>query len=63
MNDLEKKNSFELDIISSIDYQLAQYEDFDIATCQKFPLEKIENLGVAFKPMVQGIHNVLVKAK
>ena len=28
MNDLEKKNLFELDIISSIDYQLAQYDSF-----------------------------------
>lgn len=61
MNDLEKKNSFELDIVSSIDYQLAQYDSFDINTCQKFPLEKIENLGVAFKPMVQGIQNVFGK--
>lgn len=55
MNELEKAN--QLNIQTSIEYQIAKFDDFDIEECKKFPLEKIENLGVAFKPMVEGIQN------
>lgn len=56
MNELEVKKPLDMETV--IEYAVGDIDSFDTEQSVKFPLEQINNLGVAFKPMVQGIQNV-----
>ena len=56
MNELEISKPLDMETV--IEYEIGDVDSFDTEQSVKFPLEQINNLGVAFKPMVQGIQNV-----
>ena len=60
MNEIKIKDN-ECEIAINVDHVVCESNSFDIKQSIAFPLEQINNLGVAFNPMVQGIQNIFGK--
>ena len=61
MNEIKSRDN-EYEIAINVDYAISENDSFDTKQSIAFPLEQINNLGVAFNPMVHGIQNIFVKS-
>lgn len=61
MNEIKSRDN-EYEIAINVDYAISENDSFDTKQSIAFPLEQINNLGVAFNPMVHGIQNIFGKS-